>query len=802
MRRAVSLLCLLLLTFAGAHGAAAADEHARLLALDDEDHPEHEAALAWWEERSERERIAILRGALASNRSDVARLAAHGIGHTWLSSHEIARMVGLRLGDASRPYHEDASWGMHGEPPLGAPLLVAYVERVLREPRRFPKRAISTAHRVAKPEHARALLPLLERAPPELLRQVLFLITITGEHDRADRHRETIARGTYYGLLRIRAQRAGKPAPPLAVLPSDVLAPPEGGGIPPVAKAIAEACERDAPNGLARRKDEQDAMEARVDAGFWVRRWLLDTTPSTADIPFLGHVIDRGLSPRSGWPYAPAHVLWAMTHLCRFEGARGRDWVRAWARQREDVPRAWYASVALARQGEREPFDALRAAADAREIPKQDMPDLDLTWFVDRADARQRAAEAIRRLRPEYLDKRHALTPEYRRYALRDDGLRIEDADLEAIAAHLWKHADEDGHAGALRLLRFHTYVHPASLTPERARALLVALRAWLAREDATARPAYHDALNEDDLERALPLCEVRAPEATRGLLRWWARSKHEGRLFALECLARLGAEGHAEAYLQHWSGHEERDWRDRWHLGRVPGEAITAFLRGKAPREGEALDVQGHAEAMDALHALLLRAGLPRAIAPLFEGLQWIESDDAAGSRGLRAAWKAVLADDAVGALLQLADVAGLGVHALGAVDDPRAVAWLEARRRDRDQGLYWEATMARGGRDPAAARDVLGLIRAGRTWILEDLEGGGVRRIPAPVLTHELTAALDTNCCLGWAAHVLLQEVHPWLPFDAGFGGAGTEATRAYLAGHAWAHSEIFGGPVPAPR
>lgn len=799
--RATTWFLLLALPFAFVGAATAKEPLESLLALDDEEHADHPATVAWWGERSRAEQIAILRRALDDPRIEIARTAAHAIGHPYLSSREIGRKVGVLLGDDTRPFDQTADWSVGGDNPLGAPLLVAYVDRALRKPDEFSGGAIATAHRVTRGEHIQALLPLLERAPPERMRDVLFLITNTGERQRADEHRAAVARGTWYGLLRLRAQRAGRPKPPLASVPADVTVAPEGGGIPPVAKAIARACERDATDGFERMAAEQGAGASAVDAGFWVRRWLRDCTPAAGDIPFLHHVIDRGLAPKGSWPYYPTTVSWAMGHLAGFPGKQGVESVRAWATGRDRVLRAWFAATALAKRGDRAAFDTLRAAADAGQIAEDGIPDVDPTWFVDRTEARERAAARLRRLAPNAVSGRIWLSTERRPYIGRDLGLHLGEEDLGAIAARLWEHASADGGVGVLRLAHFHTHIHPASLTVARATTLLAGLRYWLA---GTLEPAttWYSAMDPDTLDRFLALCEVRDPVSTRTFLRWWATQDREGSKHALERLARLGGSDLADAFLAHWAD-EDAGWEQRWLLGLVPGDAVTTFLREKALGGTGEVSSARWAEALDALHAWLLRSGLPRAIAPLFETLQWLPEDDRAGViSGVHAAWAAALAGDPVIAVLRLAEVAPHGIHALGALDDPRVTAWLEDRRRQRDRGLYWEATMALAGRDPNAARDVLGLIRAGRTWLMENLQGGGLRHVPRDVLVHDLTAELDTNCCLGWIAHVLLKEVHPWLPFDDAYGGAGTEATRAYLAGHAWRHSEIFGGPVPAPR
>ena len=60
--------------------------------------------------------------------------------------------------------------------------------------------------------------------------------------------------------------------------------------------------------------------------------------------------------------------------------------------------------------------------------------------------------------------------------------------------------------------------------------------------------------------------------------------------------------------------------------------------------------------------------------------------------------------------------------------------------------------------------------------------VEQGGVgrHRHLEPALADHWIERLDSNCCLGWQAMVALKAMHPTIPFDEGFGGAGTRRTR----------------------
>ena len=272
--------------------------------------------------------------------------------------------------------------------------------------------------------------------------------------------------------------------------------------------------------------------------------------------------------------------------------------------------------------------------------------------------------------------------------------------------------------------------------------------------------------------------------------------------MYALERFARLGRAGLEDETIALWED-EEFGWHERWLLGRTPGDEIDFFLRNKGIPDVDACTQDQIVETFDALHALFLRQGLPRSIAPLLEPLRLAAEDEPEAYAVLvDKAYRATNSGDAIAGVLVLAEAAEHGIHALGGIDDDRVRRWLRARRADRASGLYWEATLALAGSDPEAAGEILHLIRQGRTWLLENLEGGGIARGPRQAFSEALTAGLDTNCCLGWICHVLLKEMHPWLPYDDGFGGAGTRATRVLLGRHAWKRSEIFDGPVPAPR
>ena len=75
--RLLPLLCLVLLV---ALPASAADEDlARLLRLEDAEHADHAAAMAWWDERTEAQQLAVLQRGLASDDKDIALVAARAL---------------------------------------------------------------------------------------------------------------------------------------------------------------------------------------------------------------------------------------------------------------------------------------------------------------------------------------------------------------------------------------------------------------------------------------------------------------------------------------------------------------------------------------------------------------------------------------------------------------------------------------------------------------------------------------------------------------------------------------------------
>ena len=765
----------------------------RIQALDGEDETAREDAHAWWDALGVRKQVPILRGLLASDDEDRARIAALALGPEFLSEDELHRMVRLRLANPLDTLGGGLDWALDDRIAIGSRELADFFRAAAKD--RDGEEAVGYAgftriHRVVRPQNLPTLLAFLQHPDRDVFAGALFNVENLGQHDRSSRFREPIAAGLLYGLRRLRAERAGTKPPRMEDVAGDLL--PKDGGLAPGLVEMARACDPDGTNGF-RVSEKSDEPLSQDPPWRFTARWLLDSTPAPHDVPFLHDAVRIGIDSGKASPFTRAVVLWAMRYLVGVPGPAGRGRIESWARGTEGADRAWMAAAALALADAPAPFEALRERDAETDEPTDSLLE-PLLWFVDRPRAIE---HTITRLLPEEgaPHAHHWLAPPERLWRRFYWGIDVTPQDLDAINRGLWERSRVGDVDATRTLVRWHAWAHPAGLDSARAEALLKRLPALL---EATATV---DAWASEDLEsyrRLVSLLEVRDRTGTIALLRDWAATKHPERAFAIGALLRLGAEVAPADAISVWDDVETYAF-----VGLQRSGEVTAFLEARAPDAAFEPAEDALYEAVCALHAFLLRDGIPPGIEPLFEALRMgAETGGSSFRDALRDAWTLRAEGEPVAALLALAEMAEHGIHAVGLVDHPSARVWLAKRQRERHHAQYWEATAGLARTNAAAADEMRALVRAGRTWVLDGNQRGGIQLGPREPMIQLLTEGLDTNCCLGWSCHVLLQEIHPWIPFDPGFGGVGMENTRAYLAAHAWRHSEIFGGPVPAPR
>ena len=164
-----------------------------------------------------------------------------------------------------------------------------------------------------------------------------------------------------------------------------------------------------------------------------------------------------------------------------------------------------------------------------------------------------------------------------------------------------------------------------------------------------------------------------------------------------------------------------------------------------------------------------------------------------------LAGARKLLLEGKPIHALLHASRNATEFVYLLGLVDDDRVRARLRAVRAARHNALYWEATVGLALAGDADSRDELtAFLDDDRTWLLMDLEEDAFTEFQRAFADRWLDR-LDSNCCLGYEWMVMLLRIYPTLPFDDGFGGAGTRRTREWIDAGTWRRSPLIEGWVP---
>jgi len=663
------------------------------------------------------------------------------------------------------------SWGLKIErQAAGSPDVVPFFEAIVEGTHAEGYLdGVDRIHKVLRSRHLPLLLPLLEKGSAAAFDRLLWNFSECAKFDREDRYRAAAARGLLYSLARLRAEREGRPIPKLVDVACDLNAP-AGGGLSPAFRTLAAAFDPEAESGFTMGAEGRHPLTHEPPRA-WLERWALTLSPAAVDLPTL-HLL---LKPyKRNDPEKPAYgglnpsiVRWAFSAMARLPGPEGREQIEAWAPARDE--RALHAAVALAGPGGRDRARALHQAGVRADC---------LEWVVDRDRARREAAIKILAAWPPRVPAEDAgLGPRARLEKELYYSVSITQEDLDWIEDELWR-AD----ALTLTLFWWHAHVRQGRISDRRVALLLERLKALGALD--------WKAVRFDEMTPFLATLELRRPVAFRALLHTWMETQPGCRAELLMLLARLGDTRHVDAMLPGWT--EWNEWSG-WTLGRVKDPRVHAFLVQQAVGDD-------YADAMCALQALLVEAGLPVELRGVFS----VYSDLAFDEAPLSTARTLMLAGEALEAVLHMLAWAGQSTspYALGLVDDERARELLRTYQRERERGFYWQAPigLALGG-DLGARAELQRFLEDDRPWLLMDLPEGILSHLE-PSLAEHWIERLDSNCCLAYEAMVQLRAAYPTIPYDDGYGGAGTRFTRAWHASTTWRRSPLLEGLVPLGR
>jgi hypothetical protein len=388
---------------------------------------------------------------------------------------------------------------------------------------------------------------------------------------------------------------------------------------------------------------------------------------------------------------------------------------------------------------------------------------------VDRSRARERCVESVLDTDPSALTAGDHLDAEGR-YALeRFHGVVVTDDDMEHLARALWTRAP------TLTLAWFHGSVWPEGLDGPRA----TALRTRLAELPEVL-------LDEHAPEYLLPLLamvEVRDESGLRTLLHHWFDSQSAIRGEVLRWLARLGDTEHAAEMVAGWG---EWDEQDRLLLGRVVCPAVRAFLEAEVAREEPQVE---------ALLALLIQHGLPEPCARALHHLSYESLDDGE----LEALQSLLRSGDVAAAVERAAEL--VPAPLLGLLPGEWARSRLQHLRANPHLGQVVAATtgLALAG-DEESRSAFRAFLDDDRFWMIGAIDESVWSRFNESWWVEHWLERLDTNCCLGHQAMVVLRSLYPTIPFEDGYGGAGTRRTREWIRSQRWKRSRLVDGLVPA--
>ena len=601
------------------------------------------------------------------------------------------------------------------------------------------ERLIDT-HRVWLPSSMDFLVEALGRSGPDTFPHFLdYLNHVSGVSGDG---REAAAHGLLYAIERLYREARGEPLPTLA----DFYVGRPDHGLPDAFARLARFVWLD-----PKAAEVLGKQAGYLPSPIFLLRWAHDLEPVPADIPFLVDLARRGsLKEARGW---------AVSALGKLDGASAELVIRDLAKGDDRV--AALAAAALARRGEPGRLRELIAAGElgdlAGALRMKLFPEDEVTALADYMKAALTPDEdgempwaPLTSFWPDQSD-RADLDAWW--------GVSVTAEDLDTLAAVVL-----DAPTSVTDLEIFYGGIHPDALRGPAIDKFIAALREFEPGEEM-----YSPWGEMDVFARTLAPLEVRAPKKLNALLAHWVREGPESaRVSALHLLAQLGDDRFVPEMLDLWrelAGESDQWWGDsRPPIGRIRDPRVLAFLE-EAIRTGDG----EHAGA--AIRALAEYHGLPPDVA-----LAFFNFEDLPSGPVEKEAVELLLSGDAVAAALHLERESGVDLAVLGLVDDPRVRELLTRRRTDRvspepDVGyVYWEATAALAMLgDPEARAEVVGAIRDGRTWIIEQFDAHALPTLGGdPELVEIWLSRIDSNCCHGLLALWSLCMTYPLLDID----------------------------------
>jgi len=595
--------------------------------------------------------------------------------------------------------------------------------------------ALTSLHRSSLPRHVRDIVPLLHAVRPDLFRVLLWQLLVLAE-ESDDLHTE-FARGLLYGLLRLRAERAGHSLPDIGAIDGEARE---------TFRALAEATWGLSSDGGFRR-EPVPKTRLRLDAPHaWMLRRAREAGVTATDRPFLAQVATAADSPEAR--------AWGVRCLARIGD---RPALRAIAAGEDDA--AFLAAAELARLGERRRFEEKLVGGADTEAGRL------LRWYADPDGARRQWSLAFERERDDAAAVSEGewpgstgttLWPESPEETQARWGAGIA-ADAEWIGEQLLSR----GAAPALAVPYFVCH-SPRALTGATLRRIVKGL--------SVVRPNGIDRLDE-----FLSICEVRDPKAAIDLLAAWAADATCAP-FALARLAKLGEKTHAGRMIESWAR-----WapHEKWALGRVHDARVADFLRQRVAAGGP--DVPSGLDALSTFY------GVENPGFSSYEGFSDVNWEE----EPYLDARRRICRGEPLDAVLRLADCHELSEWAavtLAGRQDGRSVALLKRLRMERWRGTYWVATAALAASgDSEALTEWRAFLAEDRIWLMEPLARWSVSGRSLLVANGDETlirhwcSRLAANCCLKHLAHETLSRLLPTMLLADSEPGDGPQKARS---------------------
>jgi hypothetical protein len=604
-------------------------------------------------------------------------------------------------------------------------------------------------HRMMRARDVETLGPLLERLGPRGVEQLLWDLANTASETLGDAHRAAFAHAFLYADARLAAEEKAR---------ADSTPSPK----PPTWSSAAADVATPPGGGLP------PAFVAATKGGApsrWLRTWADDLRPVAADVPALAELVNGDDEPLA---------CWAVRALARIDTPEARKAVEVAATRDHDEQ--VIAAAERAAHGDATTWNRWVETPPRPDDPRAPCVE-SAEWIVD--VERTRKARVDRLVGGAKLEELVPLERRWRHVAYAVD--HPDDDDRRAIAKGILERK-----APSETVRWFFGIVAPELVTAATADAILAALG------DGESDAKFL----ETEWMPILSRLEVVAPAALRTLAGRWERGP--AKASALVVRAMLSDELSKADLEMAWTSAPDA-WR--MSVGRAKGPDVEAFLATRAASVGKET-TEKEDDPDDALGALLVRRGVPEALAG---ALRYV--DDARKA----ALAKAILAGDAVGAALEVADEAtgidDVARATIGAFDDDRPRQRLRTWRAKPWLGRYWVATVALASHgDAEAGKEWSALLDESRTYLMDDLVALPSVRLPDSAADLEyLLVRFGDNCCAVWQAGVALHGAFPTIPIPEGGPGRGSDmasVARAWVARtHArFAWSRFARGWVPA--